>query len=112
MALAYKVLGDDENALLELNAARQAFGSLGAACNLSRVDVLLRKDTRKRAGSLSEREVQVLKLVASGLTNRAIANKLRISEKTVARHLSNIFTKLDLPSRTAAAAYAYDHKLI
>jgi DNA-binding NarL/FixJ family response regulator len=56
--------------------------------------------------------LEVLKLVASGITNRAIAGKLHISEKTVARHLSNIFTKLDLTTRTAATAYAYAHNLI
>jgi DNA-binding NarL/FixJ family response regulator len=70
------------------------------------------KDQRQARNPLTDREVQVLKLVASGLTNRAIAEKLSISEKTVARHLSNIFTKLDLYSRTAAAAYAYDHNLV
>ena len=112
MALAYKKLGDEENEFLELNAARETFESLGAAPDLSRVEALLRRDTHKRSGLLSEREVQVLKLVATGLTNRSIAAKLRISEKTVARHLSNIFTKLDLSSRTAATAYAYDHKII
>jgi ATP/maltotriose-dependent transcriptional regulator MalT len=112
MALAFRTLGDEENMLLELNAALQTFKSLGAAADLSRAEALLRHDTHKRSGPLTEREVQVLRLVASGLTNRAIAGKLRISEKTVARHLSNIFTKLDLSSRTAATAYAYDHKLI
>jgi DNA-binding NarL/FixJ family response regulator len=56
--------------------------------------------------------VQVLKLVATGMTNREIAGELQISEKTVARHLSNIFTKLDLSSRSAATAYAYDHDLV
>jgi DNA-binding NarL/FixJ family response regulator len=54
----------------------------------------------------------VLRLVATGRSNRAIAADLAISEKTVARHLSNIFTKLDLPSRAAATAYAYEHRLL
>ncbi|MGZ4730516.1 MAG: response regulator transcription factor [Terriglobales bacterium] len=54
----------------------------------------------------------MLKLVASGGTNRAIARKLGISEKTVARHLSNIFNKLDLSSRAAATAYAYQRQLV
>jgi DNA-binding NarL/FixJ family response regulator len=111
MALAYRKLGDEENALLELNEVRQAFKRLGATAEVSRVDLLL-KDTAKGTGPLTQREVQVLKLVASGMTNREIADKLFISEKTVARHLSNIFTKLDLSSRTAATAYAYDHKLV
>jgi DNA-binding NarL/FixJ family response regulator len=111
MALAYRKLGDEENALLELNEVRQAFKRLGATAEVSRVDLLL-KDTAKGTGPLTQREMQVLKLVASGMTNREIADKLFISEKTVARHLSNIFTKLDLSSRTAATAYAYDHKLV
>jgi DNA-binding NarL/FixJ family response regulator len=64
------------------------------------------------AGTLTEREVEVLKLVASGRTNRAIASKLGISEKTVARHLSNIFNKLGLSSRAAATAYAYQRQLV
>ena len=112
IAIACRELGDEDNARLELNAARQAFQRLGATPQLSRVDSLLPRDARQRAGPLTGREAQVLRLVASGLTNRAIAGKLSISEKTVARHLSNIFTKLDLCSRTAAAAYAYDHNLV
>ena len=65
------------------------------------------------AGSvLSPRELEVLRLVASGRTNRAIAADLVISEKTVARHVSNIFTKLGLSSRSAATAYAYEHGLM
>jgi DNA-binding NarL/FixJ family response regulator len=64
------------------------------------------------AAGLTGREIEVLRLIATGATNRAIAARLGISEKTVARHLSNIFTKLDLPSRSAATAYAYEHKLV
>jgi len=112
MALAYRKLGDEENALLEFNDARQALQRLGATAEVSRIEALLDKDSARGAGPLTQREAQVLKLVASGMTNRGIANKLFISEKTVARHLSNIFTKLDLSSRTAATAYAYDHKLV
>jgi DNA-binding NarL/FixJ family response regulator len=58
------------------------------------------------------REIEVLRLVATGKTNRAIAETLKISEKTVARHISNIFTKLGLTSRAAATAYAYEHRLV
>jgi DNA-binding NarL/FixJ family response regulator len=112
IASACRALQDEDNALLELKAARQSFQQLGAAADLTRVDALLPENTRKNAGPLTEREVQILRLVASGKTNRAIAKGLKISEKTVARHLSNIFTKLDLSSRTAATAYAYDHKLV
>jgi DNA-binding NarL/FixJ family response regulator len=112
MALAYRKLGDEENALLEFNEVRQAFQRLGATADVSRVEALLLEDTAKGNSPLTQREVQVLRLVASGMTNREIADKLFISEKTVARHLSNIFTKLDLSSQTAATAYAYDHKLV
>ena len=54
----------------------------------------------------------MLRLVASGRTNRAIADELVISEKTVARHVSNIFIKLRVSSRSAATAYAYRHELV
>jgi DNA-binding NarL/FixJ family response regulator len=66
----------------------------------------------RAAGGLSAREIQVLRLVAAGKTNRHIASQLFISERTVERHLSNIFNKLDLPSRAAATAYAYEHQLL
>jgi DNA-binding NarL/FixJ family response regulator len=112
IALACRELGDEENAVLELLAALETFRQLGAPVDLSRVEALLSKSASQAAGPLTGREVEVLRLVASGMTNRGIAGKLRISEKTVARHLSNIFTKLDLSSRTAATAYAYEHNLV
>ena len=68
--------------------------------------------TRRPAGSLSEREAQVLRLLAAGKTNREIAEALFISEKTVARHVSNIFDKLGVSSRAGATAWAYQHNLI
>ena len=71
-----------------------------------------RPSRRPRPGNLTTRELEVLRLVASGRTNRAIAGDLVISEKTVARHVANIFTKLDLSSRSAATAYAYEHGLV
>jgi DNA-binding CsgD family transcriptional regulator len=119
-AQACSALGDLPGAALEAASARQTFEHLGAAGDLARVEALLAAScertvgsaTDSAAGPLTGREVEVLKLVAAGLTNRAIANKLHISEKTVARHLSNIFARLDLPSRTAAAAYAYNHGLV
>ena len=64
------------------------------------------------AGALSARELCVLRLVATGMTNRAVAAELVISEKTVARHVANIFTKLGVSSRSAATAYAYEHGLV
>ena len=85
---------------------------LGAAPDLAHVEDRSRKDAPLRVGGLTGREVQVLALVATGKTNRAIATELVISEKTVARHISNIFAKLGLSSRSAATAYAYEHGLV
>jgi DNA-binding NarL/FixJ family response regulator len=96
---------------MELDAARSVFEQLGAAPDLARVEALSRKAGRV-AGGLTTREIEVLRLVAAGKTNRAIAADLVISEKTVARHLSNIFTKLGLWSRAAATAYVYEHDLL
>lgn len=112
IALACRLQGDHEAADLEIEAARGVFLTLGAAPDLARLDALARKASARETGPLTGREVQVLGLVASGMTNREIAGKLGISEKTVARHLSNIFIKLDLPSRAAATAYAYRHDLV
>ena len=111
LALACRELGETESARHELIAAQETFQDLGSAVDAAHIGVLL-PPTSKGAGPLTERELEVLRLVASGLSNRTTARQLHISEKTVARHLSNIFTKLDLSSRTAAAAYAYDHHLI
>jgi DNA-binding CsgD family transcriptional regulator len=109
LATAYGSLGDGDAQALELDAAAATFDRLGAevdAAQLARI-----RGEVGPPGGLTEREAEVLSLVASGMTNRQIAGALVISEKTVARHLSNIFTKLDLPSRTAAAAYAFEHGL-
>ena len=76
------------------------------------MEALSPKAATKPVGGLTSRELQVLRLVAAGKTNRAIADDLVISEKTVARHVSNIFTKLGLSSRSAATAYAYEHDLL
>jgi ATP/maltotriose-dependent transcriptional regulator MalT len=111
IGLACRQRGDQDTAELELTAAREIFKDLGAAPDLAYVDSLLQKKRPESAGPLTKREVEVLKLVASGMTNRRIAARLFISEKTVARHLNNIFNKLDLPSRSAATAYAYQHDL-
>jgi DNA-binding CsgD family transcriptional regulator len=111
IALACRELGDADSAHMEFAAAARAFRQLGAAADLARVEALSSSESGGTAGQLTAREVQVLKLVASGRTNRAIADELHISEKTVARHVSNIFTKLDLSSRAAATAYAFKHHL-
>jgi len=108
-AASCRALGDEDGEALELKASAGVFRELGAAPDLARVHARL---GHPLDGPLSRREVEVLRLVASGRTNRAIAEQLVISEKTVARHLSNIFTKLDLASRSAATAYAYEHGLV
>jgi DNA-binding CsgD family transcriptional regulator len=113
IASALRALGDGESAELELDAARQAFSQLGATSDLAAAERLETGDKAAApAGPLSAREVEVLRLVATGKTNRAIADTLRISEKTIARHISNIFLKLGLASRAAATAYAYEHGLV
>ncbi|MER5206469.1 response regulator transcription factor [Streptomyces sp. NPDC002825] len=111
LGLARERLGDSGTAQLELDAARQVLRRLGAAPDLARLDGLTRGRPRDDAG-LSPREIEVLRLVATGRTNHAIAAELVLSEKTVARHLSNIFGKLGLSSRSAATAYAYEHDLV
>jgi DNA-binding NarL/FixJ family response regulator len=112
IARACRDLGDEDTALMELDAARWAFQQLGAEPDITRLDELSRRADATAAGGLTAREVQVLRLVAAGKTNRAIAGDLFLSEKTVARHVSNIFTKLGLSSRSAATAYAYQHDLV
>lgn len=104
-----RILGDDESAVADLSAARQMFAGLGARPAEHEVAALL--GGQKAPGGLSPREVEVLRLVATGKSNPEIAAQLVLAEKTVARHLSNIFTKLDVSSRTAAAAFAYKHHL-
>jgi DNA-binding NarL/FixJ family response regulator len=112
IGLACRALGDEDAASLELEAAGQAFRHLGAAPDLARLAPLCRAGAVEPAARLTTRERQVLRRVATGRTNRAIAQDLGISEKTVARHVSNIFTKLGVSSRAAATAYAYEHELM
>ena len=114
IAQACRSLGDGEAAALELEGARAVFDELGAAPDLSRLDALSQKPegSPARPHGLTPRELQVLRLVASGKTNKAIASELFLSEKTIDRHVSNIFVKLDVPSRAAATAFAYKHELV
>jgi DNA-binding NarL/FixJ family response regulator len=109
IALTCRALHDDDTAAMELDAARQAFAHLGAAADLARVDAYTRSRPGREPSRLSPRELEVLRLVATGRTNHAIATELFLSEKTVERHVSNILTKLGVGSRTAAAAYAFEH---
>lgn len=108
IANACRALHDRDSAELELEAARRAFQRLGARLDFER----LQKPADAMAGPLTTRELQVLRLVATGRTNRAISEELALSEKTVARHVSNIFNKLSVSSRAAATAYAFEHHLI
>jgi DNA-binding NarL/FixJ family response regulator len=111
IAIACRALGDQDAADSALGAARATFERLGAEPDLARVDDLIAADKTDRPSVLTEREHQVLRLVAAGKTNREIASELVISQHTVARHLQNIFMKLGLSSRSAATAYAYEHGL-
>jgi DNA-binding NarL/FixJ family response regulator len=112
VGLACRALGDDDAAAVELEAARDAFAALGAVPDLARVDALAPGAGPADAHGLTARELEVLRLVAAGKSNREIASMLVISEHTVARHLQNIFAKLGLSSRTAASAFAFEHDLV
>ncbi len=105
LAGAYVALDDSDAAEREVEAAEATMRRLGATADLRALDGVRR---RAHASGLSAREIEVLRLVSAGRANREVADRLVISEKTVARHLSNIFTKLDVSSRTEAAAVAHD----
>ena len=106
---ACQALGDHEAGGLEFDAARSVFARLGARPDLVRLDAVR---TPPAAGPLTARELDVLRLIAAGRTNKGIASELCLSERTIDRHVSNILGKLNVPSRAAAIACAYDHKLI
>ena len=112
MASVCERRSDEDGRRIELDAARKLFAQLNADACLARIAEPSARDPRQTVGSLSEREVQVLRLLAEGRTNRSIAETLFISEKTVARHVSNIFDKLDVSNRAAATAWAYQRHLI
>jgi ATP/maltotriose-dependent transcriptional regulator MalT len=107
---ACQALGDEEAFALELAAARSVFEELGAVPDVVSVDSLTGSATADHG--LTARELEVLRLIAVGKSNREIAAELVISEHTVARHVQNIFRKLDVPSRTAAGAFAFEHDLV
>jgi DNA-binding NarL/FixJ family response regulator len=112
MATACRELGDRYGASLALEAALHTFQQLGAAADVRLAQQLSASGDPAGTGRLTARELQVVRLLAAGRTNRAIADQLSISEKTVARHVSNIFNKLDLSSRAAATAWAYQHHVV
>jgi DNA-binding CsgD family transcriptional regulator/tetratricopeptide (TPR) repeat protein len=110
-ALACRTLGDRDTAAMELEAARECFRTLGAVPDAMKVDKLLDESGDEMHG-LTPRELEVLRLVAGGKTNREIASILVVSEHTVARHVQNILHKLRVSSRTAATAFAFEHELV
>jgi DNA-binding NarL/FixJ family response regulator len=112
VGLGCRTLGDEEAAALELDAARGVFAQLGATPDLARLEALAGQQAAAGAHGLTARELQVLRLLAAGKTNHAIASDLVLAEKTVDRHVSNIYAKLGVSSRAAATAYAYQHRLL
>jgi DNA-binding CsgD family transcriptional regulator len=110
IGLACRALGDLDAAGLEFGTALRTFEKLGARPDADRVRDLERPQ-KEAGGPLTPRETQVLGRLATGRTNRAIAKELRISEKTVARHLANIFIKIGVSTRSEATAYAFRHHL-
>ena len=112
MATVCERRGDQDGRRLELDTARRLFKALNAETCLARIAEQSGRASRQLVGSLSDREMQVLRLLAAGKTNHDIAEELFISDKTVARHVSNIFDKLGVSSRTGATAWAYQHNLI
>ena len=109
---ACRELGDEDSASWELAAARDMFDRLGAGSEVTRLSALIEAKPRESACGLTARELQVLCLVAEGRSNKVIAERLGLSERTIDRHVSNILTKLDVSSRTAATAFAYAHNLV
>ncbi|MBA2607663.1 MAG: hypothetical protein H0U92_01830 [Actinobacteria bacterium] len=107
LAVAQRDAGDAAGAQESFAAARALFEEIGVRLDQSEVD----GDSRRLPGGLSEREAEVLRLVASGLSNKEVAAQLHLSAKTVSRHVSNIFTKLGVSSRVAASAFAFANKI-
>jgi DNA-binding CsgD family transcriptional regulator len=112
IGLACRKVGDEDSARLELEAARETFARLGAATDLARVEGPAGLDRAGGSHDLTKRELEVLRLLAAGETNREIAASLVLSVRTVDRHVSNIYAKLGVSSRAAAASYAHEHALV
>jgi ATP/maltotriose-dependent transcriptional regulator MalT len=111
LGLACHALGDEDAAVMELEAATKTFAAIGAAPDIAWVEASSREPASKGDHGLTGRELEVLQLVASGKTNKEIASKLFISEHTVARHVQNIFAKLEVSTRTEAASFAFSRGL-
>ena len=112
IGLACRALGDGDGGRLELEAARAAYADLGAEPDRERVEALLHPRAVPPTLGLTGRELEVLRLVAAGGSNKGIADALSLSVKTIERHVSNILAKLDVPSRAAATAWAYEHEVV
>jgi DNA-binding CsgD family transcriptional regulator len=112
VGLGCRALGDEEAAAMELDAARSVFAQLGATPDLAQLERVDRRKGALAGHGLTARELQVLRLLAAGKTNHAIATDLVLAEKTVDRHVSNLYAKLGVSSRAAATAYAYQHRLL
>jgi DNA-binding CsgD family transcriptional regulator len=112
IGLACRELGDEESAELEFDSARATFEDLGARTDLARLDALRSGSRRPESELLTPRQLQVLRRVADGKTNREIAGDLRVSERTIDRHVSNILTRLGVSSRAAATAYAFRNNML
>jgi DNA-binding CsgD family transcriptional regulator len=112
VAIACRELGDEDAATLELEGARAVLEKLEAAPDLARVDALTLTEVAGNPHGLSDRELEVLRHLSAGATNKAIAAELVLSVRTVDRHVSNIFTKLGVSSRAAATAYAHEHHVL
>ncbi len=110
--LACRALGDADSGALELDAARTAFAGLGALPDLALLDGRGGTADAAAAAGLSRREAEVLRRLAAGATNKEIAAELVLSVRTVDRHVSNIFVKLGVSTRTAAAAYAHERRIV
>ena len=111
LGLVFGARHDEDTAAMELDAARRVFAQLCAAPDLADVEVHVRKRPTTSTSGLSPRDVDVLRLVAAGKTNRAVVTELSLCERTVERHVSNVLSKLGVGSRTAAAAYALEHRM-
>jgi DNA-binding CsgD family transcriptional regulator len=112
IGLACRSLGDEDSARLELEAARETYVRLGAATDIARMEGPSRLGTGADSHDLTRRELEVLQLLSTGETNREIAADLVLSVRTVDRHVSNIYAKLGISSRAAAASYAHEHGLV